>query len=250
VSKVEGNIVEALAKQAARPYSLKARANLRLRLGGKEHPRIKGIVSWARTPESISARITGITAFGITVFDCMVSGGAFYLFDPSQDTVYVAGLHEKVLDGWDLEALAQEAFWILAPWATYQSRDATILLYRNGLTGPDAKFCVVFPHGGTEGATTFDAATLAPGSLRLPELTVTYGDPIGLPDGSPYPTKFEVRFTDYPLDLEIALKDLETDSLSAADGVFDPSVFTGKPTRPLEVLLDRLRQAQPALQGS
>jgi hypothetical protein len=243
-------MLEALAKQAKRPYSLKARANLRLRLGGKDHPRIKGVVSWARTPEGISARITGIAAFGVTVFDCMVSGGAFYLFDPSRDTVYVAGLNEIVLDGWELESLAQEAFWTLAPWAAYQSRDAAVLFYRSGVSSPTDRLSVVFPLEKTEGEATFDAATLAPLSLRLPELAVKYGDPVGLPDGTPYPTTLEVQFTEYPLELKIELKDPETDSLSAEDAVFDPSMFSGKTTLPLEVLLGRMHPAQSAPQGS
>jgi len=239
---VDGDVLENFARQALRPQSLTARGNLTFSFRGQTQPRIKGLLRWVRTQDDLRVRLTGIGAFGMTVFDCLLGQGALYLYVPSKEAVYV-GRNEEILEGRSFGDLIQEVGWFLSPWAVFHAEDwETVPCDRDAADGSGAGgLCLIFFTGAQLGFAHFDEATMAPFSLELPDISVHYDSPVGLRDGTPYPSRISARLREFPLTVQVHLKEMKVGSLAPADEMFDPSPFLGLPMLPLQGLFDHPR---------
>ncbi|NIA08865.1 MAG: hypothetical protein GWP10_03640 [Nitrospiraceae bacterium] len=236
IYKAPGDVLKALDLQATRLSGLRARLKLRFMIQGHAQPGIKGQVIWAKGPKGELVRITGIGLFGTTVFDCLVTKEAFYLFIPSHNVVYVTR------NGRGIGAFIKDASrWLLNPWAIVKMQDVKLIPCNKKKGDSDALICIKFSHRGKAERVEFAKKTLMPVSVRDPELNVSYMYPEVLEDGSFYPTKLCLKIKELDLEMNITLKDIQIDSVTPTDTAFDPGPFLAVPMRPLRGLLESVR---------
>ncbi|MCK4824828.1 hypothetical protein KA005_54255, partial [bacterium] len=238
-----GDILDAMSLQATQLSSLKARVKLKLTIHDQTQPEIKGQLMWTRTHEGELARVTGHGPFGVTVFDCLVTKRAFYLFIPSHKVVYVTSINEKLRNGKEMVSLIKEASWLLNPWSVVETQNVEVAPCKKerDFKNYEKPICISFFHQGGPGWAKFDGQTLMPISLENPEFKVLYDDPILLGDRAPYPSKIWMKLKELDLEMKITLKDIQPGSLIPEDPVFDPTPYFNQPLRPLRLLLDSLR---------
>jgi len=238
-----GDILDAITLQATQLTSLKARIKLKLTIHDQAQPEIKGQLMWTRTHEGKLARVTGHGPFGLTIFDCLVTEKAFYLFIPSHNAVYVTSINDKFRNGKKISSLINEASFLLNPWNVVETQNVEVAPCKKERDFKDygKPVCISFFHQGGPGWAEFDRQTLSPISLENPELQVLYDDPVLLGDCAPYPSKIWIKLKKLHLEMKIALKDIQPGSLTPKDPVFDPTPYFNQPLRPLMLLLDSLR---------
>ncbi len=231
--EMSGNILNALALQADRLSDLKARLRLRLTIHGHSQPGIRGQVMWAKVSGGELLRMTGIGLFGTTIFDCLVTKEAFYLFIPSHSVVYVTENRREIEP-----FIKRVSYWSLDPWAIVKTQDVRPISNKGR---PDAPISIAFSYKGRPGCAEFAEETLMPISIRGPGLYISYMDPEVLSNGSLYPTRLHLEIKKLGLDMDVTLKDIQTDSVTPGDTAFDPAPFLTVPMVPLSRLLDSIR---------
>ncbi|MBW1718537.1 MAG: hypothetical protein JRJ43_03105 [Deltaproteobacteria bacterium] len=238
-----GDILDALTLQATQINNLKARIKLKLTIHDQTQPEIKGQLMWTRIHKGELARVTGHGPFGITVFDCLVTKQAFYLFIPSHNAVYITSINDKIRNGKKISYLIKEASWLLNPWSVVKTQNVEVAPCKEKRCSKDYEkpVCISFFHQGRPGWAKFDRQTLSPISLENLELQILYDDPVLLGDYAPYPSKIWINLKKLHLEMKIALKDIQLGSLTPEDPVFDPTLYFNQPLRPLMLLLDSLR---------
>ncbi|MGQ9813424.1 MAG: hypothetical protein ACUVQ2_08655 [Dissulfurimicrobium sp.] len=240
--EISAPVLDALKHQAKLPAALSAKALAQFIIKGKTQPRVRAMINWVRTDDGLKFRATGLGVMGVTVFDCLISDGWFYLYIPSHGVIYTANFNDDTLsDGLGLSRLADEAILVLAPWSAYEIDGRDILecgdSYRE--KGLGHSLCIAFAENGQRGLVGLDPKTLAPLYLRLKDINVRYGASNGLSDGSPYPNGFHLEIPGLKLQIDISLK--EVLSARPDDSIFDPMPFCQGRIAPLSILLDRIK---------
>ena len=245
LKEITGSVSDALSRQAELPSCLKAKAMVQFTLKGKPQPKVRGVINWVRTEDGLKLRVTGLGPMGVTVFDCLVSQGWFYLYIPSHGVIYTANLDDAAPYGDSLNGLADDAALVLAPWSAYAKYGKEISKCPAGQVGDSSQspLCIQFMEYGQRGVVGFDPLTLAPIYLKLHGLDVKYDAPVVLSDGSPYPTGFHLGITRLTLDIDVTLKDIEASEPSSQASLFDPSPFCQGRIVPLYVLLQGLKDS-------
>lgn len=243
--QINGPVLYALGRQALLPFNLTAKAMIQFTLKGRPQPKIRGSINWVRAEDGLKLRITGFGPMGVTVFDCLVSRGWFYLYVPSHGVIYTASLDDSAENGCDLNGLADEAALILAPWTAYlkDGREVLDCPVWGVDNAPDDPLCIQFMEYGQKCVVGFARSTLAPVYFKLHGLDVRYDAPVALSDGSPYPAGFHLDMARLGLDIDVELKDIETSRAPSKTSLFNPAPFCQGRIVPLYVLLQKIKES-------
>lgn len=245
LKEISAPISNALEHQARLPAGLSAKAWVQLTIKGKAQPKIRGMISWVRTDDGLKFRATGLGVMGVTMFDCLISDGWFYLYIPSQGIIYTANCSDDTLsDDTGLSRLADDLILVLAPWSAYEIDGRGISECGGGYEERDLphSLCIDFTQNGQRGVVGLDPKTLAPIYLSLKDINVYYKTSSGLSDGSPYPDSFHLEIADLKLQIDMSLKDII--ATRPDDSIFDPMPFCQGRIAPLSILLDRIKDGK------
>jgi hypothetical protein len=237
------NVLDIITCQANRFTSFKAGMKFKIIVHDKAKPRIKGHFMWAKTPRAKLVRVTGYSFLGINVFDCMITGNYVYLFIPSHKAVYTTNINEKLENSKKIVSLINEASWLLNPWSIVEAENIKVTC---GKEKRDFRDCerpiyINFSNQGETGLAKFDQKTLSPISLEDNKLQVLYDEPLLLGDYMTYPSKICIKFKELDLEIKITLENIQTNSLTPSDPMFDPTPYFNQPFKPLALLIEALR---------
>lgn len=87
-----------------------------------------------------------------------------------------------------------------------------------------------------------DSTTMTPDYLRLKHMEIFYRKPQDMKNGLSYPTNITVKLTDFPLEIRLELKEIETTTMLPDDPSFDPTPFLNTPALHMDQLITRIKE--------
>lgn len=241
-------------QEKTEPAGMRSQVIAQIILKDHPQPKFKAVLTWAKTPNSLNMRLTGIGALGIPIFDYLAIGENVYLSLPSEDMVYWAN-SEHGLKGQDMRLLATEIRLALSPWEA-STRCDTQAISCNRRTDSllqqmpqDTLLCNTIScnngyrdTSGLTGLWAVDSSTMAPEYLGLKDMEVFYRRPQVIQNGYPYPTDITLKLIGFPLEIRMELKELETTGVLPEDPAFDPAPFLSRPALHIDQLIRRIKE--------
>ena len=236
-------VMHALRSAAVRYSSLKAGGRLKLVVKGRKQPGIRFRLKWKRASDNLKIRMTGLGPFGVTVFDCLVTDTAVYLYIPSHDRVYAAGLRSRLAGSRDMDSIMYEVFLALNPWSAGFHPMAEVMNREDidGEAGGRDPVMIEFPENGYRARAVFDLPRLNPLSLELSDLKVEYGNSRVLSEASSFPSVIRSALKRYQVEAEISFSRVEPGNPAPGGLDFSPEPFLKQEIQHLGVLMSHIR---------
>jgi hypothetical protein len=254
LSSISSHIKKNLQEQAEKAVGMRYKIIAQIVLKNQPQPKFKAVMTWAKTPTGINIRLTGIGALGVPIFDYLSLNESIYLSMSSDDLVYWANAQQGI-KGQDMRLLMTEIRLALAPWDTSRLCDMqTIVCDRQpdlqlGQNSYSPLLCnKIWCNNGYKdneiltGLWAMDSTTMAPEYLALRDLEIFYKNPRSNQDSYPYPTDITIKLLNFPLEIRMELKELETTDVLPQDPAFDPTPFLSRPALHMDQLLMRIQE--------